>query len=101
MAAVLLVMGGPILDVAWQIISRIRRGRNPTVGDRGHLHFRLQDMGISQRKIVLAYYCFCTFFGVLTLAISSRLYKLIAMGVMVAIVVGVLFWLTRVMEKEG
>jgi UDP-GlcNAc:undecaprenyl-phosphate GlcNAc-1-phosphate transferase len=101
MAAVLLVMGGPILDVAWQIISRIRRGRNPTVGDRGHLHFRLQDMGISQRKIVLAYYGFCAFFGVLTLAISSRMFKLIAMGVMVAIVVGVLVWLTRAMETEG
>ena len=100
MAAVLLVMGGPILDVGWQIIRRMRRGRNPTVGDRGHLHFRLQDMGVSQRKIVLAYYAFCAFFGMLTLVVSSRLFKLIAMAVMVAIVVGVLYWLTRVMEDE-
>ena len=100
MAAVLLVMGGPILDVGWQVISRVRRGRNPTVGDRGHLHFRLQDIGISQRKIVMAYYAFCAFFGMLTLVVSSRLFKLIAMAVMVAIVVGVLYWLTRVMEDE-
>jgi hypothetical protein len=70
------------------------------VGDRGHLHFRLLDIGISQRKIVLAYYGFCAFFEILTLVISSRLFKLIALGVMVAIVVAVLLWLSRVMEDE-
>ena len=95
MAAVLLVMGGPILDVAWQIVSRIRRGKNPALGDRGHLHFRLQDLGLSQRHIVLVYYLFCAFFGVLTLVVSSRLFKLVAMGVMGLIVVGVLVWLTQ------
>jgi UDP-GlcNAc:undecaprenyl-phosphate GlcNAc-1-phosphate transferase len=87
MAAVLLVMGGPIVDVAWQIVSRVRHGRNPTIGDRGHLHFRLLDMGISQRKIVLAYYLFCAFFGALTLIVASRLFKLIAMGVMAIVVI--------------
>ena len=95
MAAVLLVMGLPILDVAWQIVYRVRHGRSPTAGDRGHLHFRLQDMGISQRRIVLAYYVFCTFFGVLTLVVSSRIFKLAALGVLAAIVIGALVWLTR------
>jgi UDP-GlcNAc:undecaprenyl-phosphate GlcNAc-1-phosphate transferase len=95
MAAVLLVMGLPILDVAWQIVYRLRHGRSPTVGDRGHLHFRLQDMGISQRKVVLAYYLFCAFFGVLTLVVSSRIFKLAALGVLAVIVLGILVWLTR------
>ncbi len=100
MAAVLLVMGGPILDVAWQIVRRLRRGRNPAVGDRGHLHFRLQDLGVSQRKIVLAYYLFCAFFGTLTLVVSSQLFKLAALGLMGLAVIGVLVWLTRRMGEE-
>ncbi len=95
MAAVLLVMGGPILDGAWQIVSRARRGRSPALGDRGHLHFRLQDMGISQRTIVLAYYSFCACFGILTLVTSSRLFKLLAMGVMGLIVLAVMVFVTR------
>lgn len=95
MAAVLLVMGGPILDVAWQIVSRISRGKNPTQGDRGHLHFRLQDMGISQRKIVLAYYAFCAFFGILTLVVSSQFFKLLALGILALFVIGVMAWLTK------
>lgn len=94
-AAILLVMGIPILDVAWQIFSRLRRGRNPMLGDRGHLHFRLQDMGISQRRIVLLYYVFCAFFGALTLLVSSQLFKLLAMGAMAALVLGGMIWLAR------
>lgn len=82
MATILLVMGLPLLDFAWQVVNRMRKGRNPMKGDRGHLHFRLQDIGIDQRQIALLYYLFCTFFGVLTLITSSRLFKFVAFGTM-------------------
>ncbi len=94
-ATVLLVMGIPIADVAWQIIDRIRRRRSPTLGDRGHLHFRLQDMGLPQPVIVVAYWAFCGVFGLLALTVSSRLYKLLALLVLGAAVVGVLAFLSR------
>jgi UDP-GlcNAc:undecaprenyl-phosphate GlcNAc-1-phosphate transferase len=94
-ATVLLVMGLPIVDVAWQIVDRVRRRRPPTAADRGHLHFRLFDLGLSQRAIVLAYWAFCALFGLLALAISSRLYKLIALLVLGGLVLVVLFVLSR------
>lgn len=87
MATILLVMGLPLMDAAWQIVNRIRRGRNPTIGDRGHVHFRLQDIGFSQRQIVLIYYTFCAFFGVITLVATSQLFKLIALSTMLMLVV--------------
>jgi UDP-GlcNAc:undecaprenyl-phosphate GlcNAc-1-phosphate transferase len=95
MATVLLVMGIPILDVAWQIVSRLRLGRNPAIGDRGHLHFRLLDLGLSQRQIVLLYYLFCSLFGFLALVISSRLYKFLALLVIGAVTLLVLLWISR------
>ena len=88
-ATILLVLGVPILDVAWQIFSRLRRGRSIGRGDRGHLHFRLLDLGLSQRQIVGLYWGFSAAFGVLALTLSSRLYKLIAiigLGVVALIV---------------
>jgi UDP-GlcNAc:undecaprenyl-phosphate GlcNAc-1-phosphate transferase len=94
-ATVLLVMGLPIVDVAWQIFDRLRHRRSPTQADRGHLHFRLLDMGLSQRAIVLLYWGFCALFGLLALTVSSPLYKLVAL---VTIGVGVLLalaWLSR------
>jgi UDP-GlcNAc:undecaprenyl-phosphate/decaprenyl-phosphate GlcNAc-1-phosphate transferase len=86
MATILLVMGLPLMDVAWQIVNRLRQGRNPMVGDRGHLHFRLSDLGFTARQIVIPYYLFCACFGVLTLLIESQLYKFIALGVMLLLV---------------
>jgi UDP-GlcNAc:undecaprenyl-phosphate GlcNAc-1-phosphate transferase len=94
-ATVLLVISLPIVDVAWQILDRLRRRRSPAQGDRGHLHFRLLDMGMSQRAIVLFYWGFCALFGVLSLTISSRLYKLLALVGVGAVVIVVLAWLSR------
>ncbi len=86
MATVLLVMGLPLLDVVWQIVRRISAGRNPTQGDRGHVHYRLLDMGFSPRQIVLAYYLFCALFGGIALVTASRAFKLIALLVMGSVV---------------
>lgn len=87
MATILLVMGLPLMDAAWQVLSRLRHGRNPMRGDRGHLHFRLLDRGwLTHRQIVLAYYGFCGFFGMLTLVLESQLFKFIAFGMMLGLV---------------
>ena len=81
-ATALLVLGIPILDVAWQIFNRLRAHRSPFSADRGHLHHRLLDKGLSQRVIVVGYYLFTAFFGVLALILPSGIYKLIALVVL-------------------
>jgi UDP-GlcNAc:undecaprenyl-phosphate GlcNAc-1-phosphate transferase len=81
-ATMMFVLGLPILDTAWQIINRLRQGRSPMSGDRGHLHHRLLDMGFSQRQVVVSYYIFCAVCGILALAIPARIYKLYAIGIL-------------------
>jgi UDP-GlcNAc:undecaprenyl-phosphate GlcNAc-1-phosphate transferase len=95
MAAILLVMGLPLLDVVWQIVNRVLRGQNPALGDRGHLHFRLLDLGFSHRQIVLGYYVFCALFGGLALLIPTRIYKLVALIVMMLISMAGFAWISR------
>jgi UDP-N-acetylmuramyl pentapeptide phosphotransferase/UDP-N-acetylglucosamine-1-phosphate transferase len=75
----LLVLIIPILDVAWQIINRLRAGKSPFAADRGHLHHRLLDLGFSQRVIVFFYYALTALFGALALLLPSGIYKLIAL----------------------
>lgn len=71
-AMALLIMGIPILDVAWTILRRLRAGFNPfRHADRQHLHFRLFDLGIGQRKTVLIYYSFSLIFGLCALFLQS------------------------------
>jgi UDP-GlcNAc:undecaprenyl-phosphate GlcNAc-1-phosphate transferase len=95
MATALLVMGIPILDVAWQIINRLRLGRSPFLGDRGHLHHRLLDLGLSQERVVLIFYVVCAAFGALALVLASGLQKLLALLAMMTVAFLVLIALAR------
>lgn len=97
-AAVMLVLGLPILDVAWLIWQRARRGRSPNQAGRDHLHFRLLDKGISERTIVFGYWIFCAVFGALTLSIDSRLFKFVALIGLGIVGVCILIWANR---EEG
>ena len=94
-ATALLVLGIPIVDVAWVMIRRWRRQGDPTLAGRDHLHYRLLDFGLSQRQIVVLYYTFCATFGLLALLIEVRLFKLVALGVMGCSTLALLWWLTK------
>lgn len=87
-ATALLVMGIPILDVAWVIIRRLWYGTSPFKADRKHLHFRLLDVGLSHRKAVLTLWAISAVFGFTAVFLQSfgKLVALIILfGVMVVI----------------
>ncbi len=100
LATVLLVMGLPILDVAWLIFHRWRRGEKASLAGRDHLHYRLADMGFSQRQIVIGYYLFSAAFGVLALGLGSRLFKLVALLILAAAALAVIIWATETAERK-
>lgn len=77
-ATALLVMGIPILDVAWVIVRRLWYGASPFAGDRKHLHFRLLDVGLSHRQSVLVLYLLSAAFGFTAVFLQSK-GKLIAL----------------------
>lgn len=99
MATVLLVLAVPIIDVAWLIVSRVRRGKSPFQGGRDHLHFRLLDLGLSQRQIVIGYYLISALFGGLALLIEARIYKVLALGVLGIVTLIVLFAVAKKSEQ--
>jgi UDP-GlcNAc:undecaprenyl-phosphate GlcNAc-1-phosphate transferase len=93
-AIALLIMGIPILDVAWTIIRRLLQGKNPfRFADKKHLHHRLLALGLGQRKTVLIFYALSLLFGLSGLFLQSR-GKFLVLGVlmllMFLIVIG--FW---------
>lgn len=55
-ATSLLVLALPLIDFLWVIGERIRNGRSIFKPDKNHLHYKLMEMGWSQRKIVLTYW---------------------------------------------
>ncbi len=94
----LLVLAIPIADVAFQIVDRWRRGQSPIRGDRGHIHFRLSDLGLPQRPIVLGYYAVCILYGLAALWVESRWVKV---GIFAALVAGVFLVLTWLRRRQA
>jgi UDP-GlcNAc:undecaprenyl-phosphate GlcNAc-1-phosphate transferase len=100
LATVMMVLGLPALDVAWLIYSRRRRGLSPGQGGRDHLHLRLQDLGLSERSLVIGYWLFCAAFGILTLVVDGTVAKVTALAALTVLALGVLVWASRVRGKS-
>ncbi len=70
-AVALLVLGVPIIDTFWIIVRRVSQGRSPFSPDRGHIHHRLLDLGLSHRQTVFVIYGICLTLAILALALSG------------------------------
>ena len=93
-AVALLVLGVPIIDTFWIIVRRVSSGRSPFTPDRGHIHHRLLDLGLSHRQTVLLIYGICIGLAVLTFVLSGtgQLYAFIGIVLVSGLI---LFVLTR------
>jgi len=53
----------PLLDTTWAIVRRTAKGKNPMAPDRLHLHHRLLDTGLDQKKVAYIIYGVSAVFG--------------------------------------
>jgi UDP-GlcNAc:undecaprenyl-phosphate GlcNAc-1-phosphate transferase len=82
-AVAMLVLGVPIIDAFWIIVRRLAQRRSPFSPDRGHLHHRLLDVGLSHRQTVLLIYAICIALALIAVfATGAQLYAFL--GVFVA-----------------
>jgi UDP-GlcNAc:undecaprenyl-phosphate GlcNAc-1-phosphate transferase len=93
-AVALLVLGVPIIDTFWIIVRRLSEGRSPFSPDRGHIHHRLLDLGLSQGQTVLIIYAVCILLALLSLVLSGTGQLYAFMGVFVIFGLG-LYLLSR------
>jgi UDP-GlcNAc:undecaprenyl-phosphate GlcNAc-1-phosphate transferase len=97
-ATAFLVMAIPIGDFFWVIFKRWRLGLPIVNPDQRHLHFRLLDLGWSQRKISLVL-CFFTF-GIGMVALNTHLVEKLVSIVLVFLALLIIFFaLERKLKK--
>jgi UDP-GlcNAc:undecaprenyl-phosphate/decaprenyl-phosphate GlcNAc-1-phosphate transferase len=70
-AIAVLVLGVPIIDTFWIIVRRLATGSSPFTPDRGHIHHRLLDLGLSHANTVLVIYGICVLLAGLTFVLSG------------------------------
>lgn len=98
-ATALLVMGIPILDVAWVILQRLWSRKSPFRGDRLHIHFKLLDLGFTQRQTAIILYVLSAGFGFAAVFLQS-MGKLVALGIMVAVMALFVLLVVRMYRKK-
>lgn len=86
-ATAFLVLGFPILDAGWVIIRRVLEGKSPLHGDLKHLHHRLLEVGLSQRKALILIYSLSAVFGLIAVYLEGKqkLFAIIVMFVLMFI----------------
>lgn len=90
-AVPILALGIPIYDVLFAMIRRKLNGKPIMQADKGHLHHRLLDMGLTQRQAVVIMYLVSAVLGsfaIIAMQVSTqRSYFLLAMVMVVLVVV--------------
>lgn len=88
------VLGVPLVDTGYTITRRIFSGKSPVWGDRGHLHHKLLDAGLTKRQVSVFYWAATAFLGIIALNLNAsyKLYTIIGVGILVG---GLLLWLTN------
>lgn len=68
----LLILGLPLFDTAFAILRRLMSGKPIMQADRGHLHHKLIDMGLSQRQSVVIMYTVSGALGLCAIVLADR-----------------------------
>ena len=99
-----LILGLPIFDTAYAIIRRIKNKQPIMSPDRGHLHHRLIDMGLSQKQTVAIMYVISMILGLsAVMVVGQGAYTgilLIATAMIFIVFGGKMFLEHKIMENK-
>jgi UDP-GlcNAc:undecaprenyl-phosphate GlcNAc-1-phosphate transferase len=83
-----IILALPLFDTLFAIVRRVLSGKSIMQADRGHLHHRLVDLGLSQKQAVLVLYSIAAMFGVFAIVLmESSAWKAITFLVIMVIFV--------------
>jgi UDP-GlcNAc:undecaprenyl-phosphate GlcNAc-1-phosphate transferase len=98
----LLILGLPLFDTIFAIIRRVVSKKSIMEADRGHLHHRLMDMGLSQRQAVIMMYVLSATLGLCAIVLADKgFFSAIILIIIVAVfIIGGARYFTEINNKE-
>lgn len=92
---VLLILFFPLLDTSWAIVRRAARGKSVFEPDRQHIHHRLLDTGLSQKKTAYVIYSVSAVLGFVAACFVGQQMYFLGVG---ASVLGMAFFFAFVLN---
>jgi len=100
LATVILTLAIPMIDGAWAIIRRLKRGQLPVWGDAEHLHHLLLKAGLKQPSVAIIYWLFSAILGIIVLQLNSK-EKIYALIMAIAGVSFLIIGLRRIIRNKN
>ena len=92
----------PLFDTIFAIIRRVLKGQSPMAPDRGHLHHRLIDHGLSQKQAVAVLYSISAMMGLTAVVIcTTGKLRMILLVIELAIAVAVGIFVVETIEHPA
>jgi len=91
-ATTLLVLMIPLIDFVWVIRERWKRGGSIFVPDKNHLHYKLLELGWSQKKITSSFFVITGFIAVIALntrVIGKSITLVLFAIIMILVLIGI------------
>jgi Flp pilus assembly protein TadB len=99
---VLLILFFPILDTSWAIVRRVAKGKSPFEPDAGHIHHRLLQTGLSQKKVAYLIYAVSASLGLVAASLVKQgNYFLVLAGTVLLMAVFFAEVLNRHRQRRG
>ena len=94
-ATTLSVLGIYVIDLIYVVLTRIKKGQNPTKGDQSsHLHFRLLEIGLTKGQVRNIIYFLSIIFGISAIFLSTE-----GKIILFVIITGITIFLTEILEQ--
>ncbi len=86
-----LLLGLPIFDTGMAIVRRLAKGQSPMAPDRGHIHHRLIDMGLTQKQAVAVLYVISAILGLCAVVLTTNGVEKAMMFLLALFIIGLLW----------
>lgn len=96
LAAAVIVLGVPAIDMAVVILLRIKKGKNPlTSAGKDHLYHKLMQLGIRKELVILLYWTVTAILGALAVLPGGSRDKIVVLIALIGVITGIIVYIHR------
>ena len=100
LAVVFSLLMVPCLDVLRVMLGRLRRGKNPFLPDKTHIHHKFLALGMSHRTALVVILSIAAFFALLNLGLAPLLDINLVLLADIVVWTAMNIWLSRLIEAR-
>lgn len=90
----------PCLDVVRVMLGRIRRGKNPFLPDKTHIHHKLLALGMSHRTAMITILSIDAFFALINMSLAGTLDINLLLGIDLLLWTVMHVWISKMIKRK-